>query len=371
MRKLTIRKVLNKIVCVSLRNRGFVGYGITELSERIVKDLLDNKQETMKEKWWAFKRGFLSHNVKDYGLTNDNYKSFISDFDYYTLYPINTKFRHWIDDKMTVKYMLAPFKDYMPKYYYHIIKPGQIQRLMDITDDSVSNVQAILELLKKEGNLAVKLVAGEKGQGFYKISYLDHQFFVNGSKLNEESLVAFLDKLENYIVTEYLTAHPQIRKFYSFSSNTLRVMVINEDGENPYVANAMMRIGTTETGSIESVTTCGIFTIVDIADGRFHSAKKFENHHATRCEIHPDTDIEIEGFLPCWDEIKAKLIEISKYLCELPYLGFDVVMTEEGFKILEINSMQGINFYQYYYPLGEGNPASSFFRKQILSKKKV
>jgi hypothetical protein len=44
------------------------------------------------------------------------------------------------------------------------------------------------------------------------------------------------------------------------------------------------------------------------------------------------------------------------------------VMTEEGFKILEINSHQGIACFQYYYPLLENNAAGLFF-KTILNEK--
>ena len=361
------KKLLNAALLVILRRSGHTAYGIFELRDRIVKDLLYNNQETLREKIWAYRRGFLSHTSKDYGLTNDNYKSFVPDFDYYKLYPVNKKFSHLIDDKITLKFVLAPFKEYLPKYYFHMKKPGEIRCLMDMDPSCEPNVKAVMELLKKEANLAVKLVAGEKGAGFNKISYIDGRYFINGSEVEEDKMAGFLSTLSNYLITEYITAHHDISRIYSQAPNTLRVMMINEDGRNPFVANALMRFGRNDTGPIEKITANGggIFAIVDIRDGRYHDGKRIEDYHAVNCEYHPDTNVKIEGVLPHWELIKEKLVEICKYLPGLTYMGFDVVMTEQCFKILEINSMQGVNFYQYYYPLLIDNEASSFFNKLI------
>lgn len=90
-----------------------------------------NKENSLKEKFWAYNRGFLSPKIKEYGLTEENYKLYISDFEYYKLYPINNQFRTWIDDKVTTRYILSPFDEYLPKYYCHIQKRGVIIPLLD------------------------------------------------------------------------------------------------------------------------------------------------------------------------------------------------------------------------------------------------
>ena len=66
------------------------------------------------------------------------------------------------------------------------------------------------------------------------------------------------------------------------------------------------------------------------------------------CPNHPDTNEPVEGMIPNWELIKQKIIEISKYIGQLEYLGFDVVCTPEGFTILEINSHQDLHRYIYY-----------------------
>jgi len=359
-----MKKILNVMLLAAMSRRGYTAYGIFELRDRIVKDLLYNRQQTLMEKLRAYRKGFLSHTAKDYGITDENYRSFISDFEYYKLYPINKKFGHLIDDKITLRLVLAPFAEYLPRYYFHIVKPGLINSLMDMDAVPEPDVRTIIDLLKCEGDLAVKMVSGEKGAGFYRITHREGNFFVNGRDISENEMEIFLSRLENYLVVEYLSAHPDISRIYGGSPNTLRVMMINEEGRRPYVANGLMRVGRNATGAIEAITANGggIFAIVDIQSGRYHSAKRLENYHAVDCIFHPDTNEKVEGMLPRWDQIEAKLIEICEYLPQLVYMGFDVVITEDDFKILEINSMQGVNFYQYYYPLLIGNPASSFYK---------
>jgi hypothetical protein len=58
-------------------------------------------------------------------------------------------------------------------------------------------------------------------------------------------------------------------------------------------------------------------------------------------------------------------------LSEVRFLGFDIVITEDGFKILEINSHQDISTFQCYYPLLVDNAASPFFNgllKELAGK---
>ena len=80
---------------------------------------------------------------------------------------------------------------------------------------------------------------------------------------------------------------------------------------------------------------------------------------------HPDTGVLIEGYVPRWDEIKAKIVEISNFLPHLIYMGYDVVITNEGFKIIEINSHQGIGFNQTHTPFLKSPLTKDFFNDQL------
>ena len=60
----------------------------------------------------------------------------------------------------------------------------------------------------------------------------------------------------------------------------------------------------------------------------------------TSCKYHPNTGIKIEGVIPHWQDICNKVIEISSYIFPIEYMGFDIVVTDQSFKILEINTHQ-------------------------------
>lgn len=67
---------------------------------------------------------------------------------------------------------------------------------------------------------------------------------------------------------------------------------------------------------------------------------------------HPDTDIFLPGIqIPHWNTMKEKIIEISNRISFIKYMGLDVAVTADGFKILELNSKSQINIFQYIEPL--------------------
>lgn len=48
----------------------------------------------------------------------------------------------------------------------------------------------------------------------------------------------------------------------------------------------------------------------------------------------------IEGQLPEWDKVKQTLTDICNYFGQLEYLGFDVAISSQGIRILEINNIR-------------------------------
>ena len=70
---------------------------------------------------WAHARGFLAESAVAYNLKEaEHIEDYLSDYEYYRIWPLNSWERIWINDKLTLKYMLAGTKydRYMPKYFY-------------------------------------------------------------------------------------------------------------------------------------------------------------------------------------------------------------------------------------------------------------
>lgn len=363
-----IQKILKKCIVIPLRMRGFSSYMAPIFLQRITEDLFKNGNVGIRKKFWAYKHGFLSDKLNIYGLNKSNYKSYLSDFAYYKMHPINGRYSIWIDDKLTFRMALEKYSEYLPKYFLEINK-GAIYKLADFPKEYSPDLTGIIELLKKEGNLAVKLIAGTHGLGFYRISFFDDKIYINNEAVTQEELGQFIDSLENYIITEYIFAHKWLRSIYEATPNTLRIVLIHNQGEIPQIVCSEIRFGTEKSGQVDNISAGGFSCGIDIDNGMLFDPKAYDGNLLIEQPLHPDTGVRIEGNIPHWGMIKDKLIEISQYIPQIPYMGIDVIITDAGFKIIEINSHPDIEN-QCYYPLMDNEYSRRFF-KNLMGKKRT
>ncbi|MDP8052298.1 sugar-transfer associated ATP-grasp domain-containing protein [Pasteurella atlantica] len=323
-------------------------YGVWQ--KEVIKDYLDSFN-SLEEKRWAWDRGFLSYRINEYGLTEENYKNFISDYDYQWLNRINNDYQVWISDKVTYRKIFEPFKQLLPKYYYFIYRSNwqiNISKLNDCPTHLENSIWGILQLLKQVKKLALKASYGSHGFGFFVLSYVRNQFYINDDAISKEDLMEKLSSLNtNYLITEYIKQHSQMNKFYSKSINTIRLHIVNEQGYNPIIMQSLMRIGTNKTGYVDNG---GLYAMIHKDTGRIYRSGliSLKNKQHLNSDIHPDTKIQIKGTIPHWQQLCDNVIDICRFYPELEYLGFDVAITPESFKIIEINVYPDLfNVYEY------------------------
>ena len=363
--------ILRKLAVRKLRKSGYSSFTAPIVYKQWYEDIFENKQATLAQKLWAQKRGFLSNKISFYGLTEQNYTDYLSDFDYYWLHPINGSYSKWIDDKLTMKALLQPFSEYLPEYYYHI-RHKEILCLLDCPDGFGPTTEGILDLLKMKRLLAAKLRDGSLGEGFYKLAYDGQDYFINNglskAKEVEELMGSWLkSRGKEYIITEYLTAHVDLGKIWSSSPNALRIMVVREKNKLPEIVISFIRFGINSTGVRED--PAGIHCLVDLDTGRFLDGKIHTDFEMIESKYHPDSRVLVEGVIPYWSLVKEKILEISNAIPQVRYMGFDVIITGDGFKIIEINSHQGIDLIQYYQPLLKEGVSKDFLMRCWKRKK--
>lgn len=332
-------------------------------------DLRHNKGTTLSQKLWCYKRGFLSFRIKQYGLTKDNYKDFLSDYQYHWLNRINNSYQIWINDKTTTRYVFEPYKQYLAKYYYDIIKmEGQtcIKALQDIPEGFGATFDGIFALLRQEKLLALKPSSGTHGDGFYRMEYADGKYLINGTEMTEDGIRQMIEGFKSiYVITEYLFMHKDLKKIYPYSVNTIRVAVVNRSAYEPKIMQTYMRIGSSSTGFTDNVGYGGICAKIDIPTGRYYCAEKIIDHKFTPCPVHPDTGVRIEGIVPNWELMKKGITDICRFMPELEYLGFDIAITDDGFKIIEINIHQDLHKVAEH-----SEEFKAFFRAKLALKAK-
>jgi len=347
-----------------LKKKGYSDYYIMHYNEELEKGYRD-KSFSLKDRKWAYKRGFWPFRIQQYGLTEENYKGIFSDRDYFYLYPINNRYSRWIDDKLTMKYVFAPFDRFMPRYYFHIMKDRDIMKLMDCPKELKPDVESIILLLENKGLLAAKMASGTYGIGFYKLEYKDGSYLANKKSYTRDEFGKFLLSLDNYIITEFVEMHPDLKKINPESVNTIRVTVINEHGNDTIIPFAFMRIGTKRSGVVDNVAKGGMVCKIDVKTGRFYDGQVLKNHVYENVEYHPDTHERLEGVVPNWELVKKTILQMSEYCPQLKWLGYDIAITADGFSIIEINSHHGLHKAHEYPP-----EVSNFLFSELEKKKK-
>lgn len=333
-------------------------------------DLFHNRDTTFRQKIWAYRRGFRSSKIIMYGLNDQNYTEYLSDYDYHRMQPINGIFRKWIDDKLTLKYILRPFNNNLPQYFYQLTnrQAGVTAiRLMDCPEQYSEKIDDVLKLLQAEGVLAAKLTAGQFGAGFYKISCLEKQYYINNRLTDENGMIEFLQTLHRYILTEYLSVHSDLAKI-SPNGSSVRILTVREEGRKPQIAGSFVRFSTVKSGLVDNISAGGVAALVNVDTGYFHNGRKLVKDEWAECPLHPDTKAVMEGTLPYWDQITTTVLAICNYIPQIRYMGFDIIITDYGFKIIEINSLPGIALHNYYCPMFTNDNCKDFFKQLIAEK---
>lgn len=266
------------------------------------------------------KKGFTVGDWILLRMTEENYKYFLNSRDYYSIHPINGWYSDWIDNKLTLKYILngTSLSDNMPEYYYLIDETGAVKPLIDCQIEKEQfDTEDIAELLQKKGVLALKLSKGSLGRGFYKLEYSPDTrggYLVNDVEYNLEEFKCFLNGLKDYLVTEYLRPHTDLAKFSPNTANSLRYVACRVDGKLR-LFKSFIRLGTKKSGQVENFNSGGVLCYID-ESGHFSNGYVITNFETKSVELISkmvDSDLELTGNIPLWDEINNCVAKNRSY----------------------------------------------------------
>ena len=323
---------------------------------------------------WAHSRGFLAESAAAYGISEDNCSSYLSDYDYYKIWPVNSWTRIWINDKMTLKYLLAntAYSDFMPKYYYYSTPKG-LKKLLDAPNQNIApSINEFTSVLASVGEFACKPCNGTTSLGFFRMSYDGKRYFINNKEINEEEIEQLLERYPNYIFTEYLRPCKQF-EVYSPHIHTLRIVTVNETGNIPVIIGGYLRIPHKNSGEANYIIinrdTPDIFNIfikVNFDTGEFGPGKKIYANRAVDIDCHPDNGYSLHGFIENYDTLKETVLGIATRFSTVELMGFDIGITDHGFKCMEINSHPGIKYMQIFAPFFSVPYLGEYFTKKIM-----
>ncbi len=353
-------------------------------SKMFVKKLFDDEKAFPVDentKKWALERGFFPGRVELYGLNEDNYRDYLPDYSYFMIHPINHHFKIWVNDKLTLKYVLNSngCADTMPEYYLYVENDGRYTYLMDAPESIEKNEDFIINLLKAKGILAIKPNSGTSGGlGFIKLELKSSVIYANNKPISLQELKSIISQFKNTIVTEYVRQHKDLAKVWPDSECTLRIIMAKIPSQNPYERLdwrcfiSFARFGTLLSGGASNLSSGGIGVGFDFETGKYKDYgiryKRFCPDGKYTCEMHPDTHVVWKNeMLPNWNKIKEKIKQVCHHISSLDYLGFDVIISENGFNFCEINTHPACDYAQVLCaPVLKNENAIKFFKHKGL-----
>ncbi len=321
---------------------------------------------TLRNKLFCLKRGFKMGKYDLYNFKENDSRDYVSDiYDTMTI-PKNGFYHQLIDNKAFLPIILKTYSEYVPAYYFTLYKPKILDHLNNRYIDNNEFLNQIHILLEKKGKIVLKPLSMEGGMGFILLSKNENRLSINNKDITENDLNIELLGLNNYICTEHVTNADQIRNIYPYSCNTIRVLTIWDDEENrPFVARALHRFGSNPQKTVDNILSGGVSSEIDVKTGtmsHLYLWTKVKNDNFS--DIHPETKMQVSGIkIDNWEAKISKLVEIATSMPHMKYMGWDIALTEDAFKVLEINSNPDIDLFQVHRPLLIDNKVRNFFDK--------
>ncbi len=139
---------------------------------------------------------------------------------------------------------------------------------------------------------------------------------------------------------EFVIQHPDVSRIYSHSVNTLRIHTVNNGKEIRSFFKPMLRIGC-DNSVIDANLNVGSYRMLLNDDGMvempIYMSKRFQYKKAER---HHNTGVSFKDVkIPYVKEAVDVAIEAAKYFPEVPYIGWDIAISEKGPVVIEGNAV--------------------------------
>ena len=256
----------------------------------------------------------------------------------------------------------------MPKHYYYVANNKLLP--LDVEKKTGGSVDDIITILK-ERPLVFKKCTGGHGTGLFIADYKNEKFRLNDECVNEAKMRETIESLDDYIITEYVRPHRILReRFGEDNFEVIRAATIFDAEEGPQITSLILKTGTTISGSIPKIADY-ICSGIDIESGViFKSIMQVDlainARKAKEVDVHPDTKQKIIGTsMPDFKELRELLLNVATQLPMATYMCYDIILSDEGYKILEINSHGQMDNFEPFFPVNKNKYYRKIFKPKV------
>lgn len=306
--------------------------------------------------------GYLADQWALYDFDHNDKHEYLSEFDWYRSRFINEPFEFMMNNKIVCTEMLQQYT-YVPEIY--LLKN---KGMLFVKDQSFSDYDYAVEVLKEHKNLFIKPFGSGKGKGVYQFHYKGGQIYIDGKEKTEEEYIQLLRKEVDWMLCQGIEQHSYSEEIYDKTLNTMRIITMRDIHTNQLkVFFAVQRLGTKDTIPVDNGSRGGLVSNIDLETGTLSEARCLHNKNVY--EKHPDSGHLIKGVvIPEWDEIKNEVLDLAKKFPYMHLIAWDILLTEKGICVIEANNSSGVNIIQLWGGQRHGE-LGDFYRHHGAIKK--
>ena len=330
------------------------------------EDLNSKTHLSVKHTLRAWRHGILRFRYKLYGLDKSGDPGqYFSDLACFLTMPrINGLFGELLNNKYTFGLLMRSMGMPTPEIKGLILKGAFYPHGATQPLKASEFLRAAIPPGKK---LVLKPNWGYHGFGFICLSREDAGYRLNNENIPLSHIVGMIDRLDNCIVTEFVQQGQFSKDFFPHTANTVRMVTIwDAEKSEAFLARAVLRIGTSRSFPVDNFKAGlgGLSVLVDPDTGELGPGASTDSQgNLVWYPHHPESHAPIQGsVIPAWGDIRAKILDYAGRFASMPFIGWDIILTDDGISILEGNSTPGLPVLQVHGSFFADPRVRRFFR---------
>lgn len=332
------------------------------------------KRSSIKSRWKAWRRRFEVDSYQIYQLDSNDSRNYVPDFPFELhVTKINGFFNPIVGNKLVLSNMLISFAVPCPSMVGEVIRgqphtfPPRSEILENgnthgtVQDDDLT--KTLVAWTANHRKLVFRPHWSGGGQGVFFVERTDQTWYINGYQCPESDLLAIVQSLDRYLITAWVKQAAYANAIFPKTANTVRILTLR-DAQGPYVAAAVHRFGSSRSFPVDTFHQGrgGISVDVDPTTGIMGKGLTADSNGMLQTLAqHPETGSPFEGVLiPHYAMMTQGLLRVCDFLPETLIVGWDVLITDDGYCVIEANTLPSLAVWQVHQPL-LANPRNARF----------
>lgn len=299
---------------------------------------------------WCWWRGLHTYRAPLYRLDDPvDGPLYITDRELYRNGDLNSPLTYSLNDKLSFWSLIRTQTTHMAPAL------GLISRGRFFPLDGGGPVEPVAAAIKRwRGTFYLKPWMGTGGVDTEYVQCSDGSLLRNRRPSSPDDVAAAVG-MRIYLVTAEIQQGAYSRAVQPGTSNTIRLLtVFDTETHRAHVVAAVQNFGRGGGPTpVDHWYRTGAVCDVDLETGVLGCGVLFPTDKIRRdVEVHPETGVQMRGLkIPRWQEVRDEIERVATAVGFLPYIGWDVLVTDDSFFILEGNARSALGLLQLQRPL--------------------